>query len=898
MFSLDSLRVDTFDWKTSLSLAVASNISYASAAAVKNTAINQWRFEAADFLDVSDTQGFIARAPGVVLVAFRGTESVADWVGNLKLIKTDYENFGQVHYGFLECYKSVRAAVKDAARQAAGSGAKLWITGHSLGGALATLAAADVYKTCKVAGVYTFGQPRLGNTAFQNYIANNLGSRFYRFVNDDDIVPQLPPGFNHVGQLVHFDGDGQPRNADSASEAEAVEPPPLTEAEFKALQRQIQAIESTAEALSMSDTALDATVEGLFPSFSDHRIEHYIAIIRRLAFGATTDSQLQASEAEAVFKGYATTRGIADSLGERFPVLLQLATNAWSPPSGIAINSIVGTIATAQVFPAELEQLKQDPFVLAIEPSRPFDWDDDATLFLSEDVALGADQGTSSPVSRGNIEERGDAALIGIIDSGVDILHSCFRDANGKSRILAYWDQQEAQDVRSPASVASQSFTQNYGRLYLKDEIEAFIEAGEAPFSLRDSVERHGTHVASIAGGRAVGSVADGIAPEARFIVVAPQMKTKPGDPPSLGYSNSHVDALAFLKAAAAGNWPSAEKPILKSPMPMAINISLGMNAGAHDGSSTLEAAFDTITGMGRLPGLVIVKSAGNERNHAGHARIRAFPGIETIEWQSLPPPMPHLAPRKRDYFEVWYSHLDELEFTLVDPANNETAVVSAANPEVSTFLGSNICELRLARDHPDNGGQRLTISIAESGATPIQLGVWKLRVHGNQVLSGDGHVDIWVERNGKRGVRFTSHEPRMTLSIPGTARTVITVGACTSEPKPRMIDASSYGRTRDGRPKPDLCAPGYRVVAAAAGGGMDASVEMSGTSMAAPHVTGAIALLLSQRAKKTGQSQLNARQVQAILVRSVNASSGLHHEGFGYGRLDLAKLFLDVPIA
>ena len=92
----------------------------------------------------------------------------------------------------------------------------------------------------------------------------------------------------------------------------------------------------------------------------------------------------------------------------------------------------------------------------------------------------------------------------------------------------------------------------------------------------------HGTHVASIAAGSGVGQLSEGMAPEARIIVVSPHMKTSPNDPPSLGYSNAHVDALHFLKVAAGGN-----NAVLVDALPIAVNVSLGMNAGAHDGSST-----------------------------------------------------------------------------------------------------------------------------------------------------------------------------------------------------------------------------------------------------------------------------------------------------------------------
>src|SRR5262249_48083039 len=152
--------------------------------------------------------------------------------------------------------------------------------------------------------------------------------------------------------------------------------------------------------------------------------------------------------------------------------------------------------------------------------------------------------------------------------------------------------------------------TQNYGTLYTPADIQSFISgAGQTPPALRDP-KQHGTHVASIAAGRATGLLANGMAPRARLVVVIPNMTTRPGSPPSIGYSLSHIDALFFLKLVAQG----ANKILTGAALPIVVNVSLGMNAGAHDGSSALEGAFDSITTGGSEPGFVIVKSAGNER--------------------------------------------------------------------------------------------------------------------------------------------------------------------------------------------------------------------------------------------------------------------------------------------
>jgi hypothetical protein len=97
------------------------------------------------------------------------------------------------------------------------------MTGHSLGGALAELCAAQALFVSRipVQGVYTFGQPRVGTKDFADAVHARLGSGIFRFVNDRDIVPRVPlfsMGFCHYGSQRFFDNAGEARIADSAVE--------------------------------------------------------------------------------------------------------------------------------------------------------------------------------------------------------------------------------------------------------------------------------------------------------------------------------------------------------------------------------------------------------------------------------------------------------------------------------------------------------------------------------------------------------------------------------------------------------------------------------------------------------------------------------------------------------
>ena len=149
----------------------------------------------------TDTQGFVAvRRAGdemdMAVVSFRGTENVQDWMTNLQYSLTPAdspqaegrESSGKVHQGFLEAFRSVREEVDR--YMPCAEGLPIFITGHSLGGALATLGAAHLSGR-GLAACYTFGAPRVGDKGF----SSSSKTPVYRVVNPLDPVPLVPGGF-------------------------------------------------------------------------------------------------------------------------------------------------------------------------------------------------------------------------------------------------------------------------------------------------------------------------------------------------------------------------------------------------------------------------------------------------------------------------------------------------------------------------------------------------------------------------------------------------------------------------------------------------------------------------------------------------------------------------------
>lgn len=138
---------------------------------------------------------------GTHIVAFRGTDDVRDWLANLNIDRVDRCG-GQVHQGFHKAEQSLAERVLE---ELPATDSRVWITGHSLGGALATLFAYRLQKSGRdVAGLYTFGAPRVGCRCFARQHNWLLNDRHFRVLNNSDAVPRvpLPFRFRHCGQQV------------------------------------------------------------------------------------------------------------------------------------------------------------------------------------------------------------------------------------------------------------------------------------------------------------------------------------------------------------------------------------------------------------------------------------------------------------------------------------------------------------------------------------------------------------------------------------------------------------------------------------------------------------------------------------------------------------------------
>jgi subtilisin family serine protease len=450
--------------------------------------------------------------------------------------------------------------------------------------------------------------------------------------------------------------------------------------------------------------------------------------------------------------------------------------------------------------------------------------------------------------------EDGTGVLIGVVDTGFDLTHPMFRDANGKLRVEGLLDQVD-------------------GKEFDAEGVEHAWASGDKPGADKDG---HGTHVACIAGGTGFQSC-EGIAPGARFLLVRSNFRETPA-------------AVSWVFEKANGR-------------PCVANLSFGRHSGAHDGTDFEERFHGQFTG----PGKIVVIAAGNDREENLHVGAHFQPGqAEEIAFDLLPRVRPSAT------LNFWHPKKDRFDVSLVSPSGE---VYPAPALEQTDVYGSTRMDLRFSRRRYDLSKLvqvQIVIDFRAEAFRPQDLSNWKVRVSCRKAVVG--RLDGWFHLKGY--ARFRSHplvERSRTLGVPATGESCLAVASHVSRNAwsrdagdtldslvvpGRSSSFSGQGPTRDGRWKPDLSAPGQYVTAGLAAESKMARLDeralvnsrlvtLEGTSMAAPVVTGIVALLLQ---KKPSLDLAEVRQVLRSAARhDAHTGPADWDPAYGHGKADAA---------
>ncbi|AUT75538.1 hypothetical protein C2L64_44985 [Paraburkholderia hospita] len=591
-------------------------------------------------------------------------------------------------------------------------------------------------------------------------------------------------------------------------------------------------------------------------------------------------------------------------------------------PDGVTIVSRFGAIATCRLRRGAIPSVRMHPSVASMKAARIYGPAIDAQfeeLYDDFDVQPQAGPGDQRRPDGDQIPS-GEGIIVAHIDWGLDFTHPDFRFPDGSTRILALWDQSSPTDFRHVNRYG-------YGRIYEATEINSalrelnpYLALGYSPAKSDSGHGCHGTHTVGISCGNGRSGGPLGLAPDARIVFVELSTTSSEG-PTLLGNSVAFLEALDFISATAQaadqiereerakgirlarGNRPwdvrvaeswdatippvtdaslveSADAPVLaelrlsdlKPPKreatsrPFVINASIGRQAGQHDGKTLTEQGIDAF--LLTAPGRAICQSAGNYFDRAAHSAGIVRPGrSETLGFRIME------GATVSTEVDLWYSGADRFDVAIGGP-HGGAQVFAKVNEPVRIVLpdGREIGRLYHRIGDPNNGDNEVSVFL-----DPVApAGDWEITLSGRAV--SDGRFHAWIERTNASAAHRSRFHPddvdkSTTLGTICNGFHTLAVGAYDAHDVDRPLARfSSCGPSRDGRWKPDLVAPGVRILAARsrqrdANGVVPLLTSMSGTSMAAPHATGTVALMFA-----ASRRPLPIEETRALLLSSSDA--------------------------
>lgn len=495
----------------------------------------------------------------------------------------------------------------------------------------------------------------------------------------------------------------------------------------------------------------------------------------------------------------------------------------------------------------------------------------------------------------------GTGVVVGVIDNGFDYTHPNFKDSNGNLRISRVWEQNNS-NGNSPSPF-------NYGSQFIGSQAILNKLYDMPNFS-------HGTHVTGIATGSGNGNpnLLKGMAPDADIILVS-NASDLDGEIAGTANSTKLIDAINYIKNYAN----SVNKPVV-------INMSFGTNLGPHDGTDLLSTGLNSFA---TNQGLILVKSAGNDGAKKKHV-VNVFTGNQTKF-------ILNNVNNGSSKIDIWgnnqgansafgitigvynistqtYESTNVLQF-IVNGNLNFQNPYTLVDVDSGLFNDDNWFITLSSEINPLNNRPHLRISCNTLNDTSTDFLVVSIQ-------SIDDTIHSWCnecEFYNPTGFNFTDGDDFFSITEPGNASGVITVGSynVTNEnPFPgingTLSSFSSKGPRTDFLIKPNVTAPGNRIVSSLSSfdtnyqpGGADVTNtfgthsygKMQGTSMAAPVVSGIVALWLQAYPQLTTNNVLGIIGNTLISIADSDVTNPFNFYGtnystppnvkWGYGKID-----------
>ncbi len=470
-----------------------------------------------------------------------------------------------------------------------------------------------------------------------------------------------------------------------------------------------------------------------------------------------------------------------------------------------------------------------------------------------------------------NLNLRGQGVLIGLVDTGIDYTHSVFRKADGTSKVYSIWDQTIQTENGAP-----QDFF--FGTEYTQAQINEAL-ASEDPLSIVPSTDTdgHGTFLAGIAAGN-LDEENDftGVVPDAELVVVKLKQAKNfirnfwriPDEVPCF-QKNDFMHALKYLVDVAN----AANRPI-------SIIIGIGTSQGAHDERGALSSYITTLAAQS---GVAISIAAGNEGNRGHHyfGTIARDAEFDTVELK--------VGPNESGFsMEFWGQTPFTFSFDILSPSGEYIPRIPARlneSREVHFIFEQTVIDIDYQIIESQSGDQLILVRFT----TPAE-GIWRFRVYSSGSVELSYHVWLPIHQFITDQTNFIRPDNNVTLTSPANVYIPIVATAYDHNNNSLYLNASR-GYTRNNNIAPSFAAPGINLIGPALNNGFTTS---TGTSVAAAHTAGNVAMILEWGIVRGNYVQLSTVEIKNLLIRGAKRDPSLSYPNrdWGYGILDLYSAY------
>ncbi len=562
--------------------------------------------------------------------------------------------------------------------------------------------------------------------------------------------------------------------------------------------------------------------------------------------------------------------------------------------NGIEFNSRYKGFVTARLTTADLQKAVNVGSVRYIHAAADYHTVNDIT-----GAVIGSKLLNEGYVNSTNYT--GEGIILCIIDTGIDYKHLDFRDPadTTKSRILYIWDQTltKTGSEKTPEDRDAANFTGfNYGVEYSQSDIDDELDGTPADFVREEDTNGHGSHVCGTAAGNGATLPSKkyaGIAPGTDLLII----KAGNGSFPSVNV----IDALSYAGLVAS----QLGKPIV-------VNLSLGGQENAHDGTAAMDQAVDQFCSGGN--GRVVVISAGNDGSSYMHVTGSIAAGANADINFTVPVYTPNTGDRN-DYFDFdcWFNSDADVSATITSPDGYTATQTAGTGQRTETDDGAIYLTNYIL---PENLKREVYAYIYDRVSTsPPKSGSWNLAVTNNADSTIIYHGWLAVKT---MNVSLSGGDNNYVVASPGTSTDAITVASCVSRwtwysadgtsfnsGSPNRTDNissfSSVGPRTDGLLKPDIAAPGQEIISVRSSAASPSAsslvpgekyLVMQGTSMSSPAVAGAAALLLQEN------HNLNFSQVKNYITGNAESdgyTGAVPNYTWGAGKINVFKSMISL---